>query len=63
MRAATRVNPEQASKVKVWTPTRFSDGEGRGAAGKQPTRAPVAVHRGDWERHARKGTWVTWEAR
>ncbi|RLC55505.1 MAG: hypothetical protein DRI30_07470 [Chloroflexi bacterium] len=44
--AATRVNPEQASKVKSWTPTRLNDGEGRGALGKQPSGAPDAVHRG-----------------
>lgn len=46
MRAITRVNPEQASKVKSWTPTRPNIGEGRCAMGKQPTQAPVVVHRG-----------------
>jgi hypothetical protein len=46
-RAVTRVNPEQASKVKMWTPTRLDNGEGRSAEGKEPTRAPFAVHRGN----------------
>jgi hypothetical protein len=46
MRAITRVNPEQASKVKSWTPTRPNIGEGRCSTGKSPTRAPVVVHRG-----------------
>ena len=46
MRAITRVNPEQASKVKSWTPTRPNIGEGRRARGKRPTNAPVVVHRG-----------------
>jgi hypothetical protein len=45
--AATRVNPEQASKVKLWTPTRLNNGEGRRAPGKQPLIAPGAVHRGN----------------
>jgi hypothetical protein len=44
--AVTHVKPEQASKVKSWTPTRLRDGEGPGGAGKQPTDAPVLVHRG-----------------
>ena len=44
--AATRVNPEQASKVKSWTPTRLNNGEGRRAPGKKPLTAPGAVHRG-----------------
>ena len=44
--AATRVNPEQASKGKLWTPTRLRNGEGRRATGKQPSCAPAAVHRG-----------------
>ena len=46
MRAITRVNPEQASKVQSWTPTRPNIGEGRRATGKVLTSAPVAVHRG-----------------
>ena len=41
------VNPEQASKVKMRTPTRLPFGEGRRAAGEKPTRAPVAVRRGN----------------
>jgi hypothetical protein len=45
--AATRVNPEQASKVKLWTPTRLNNGEGRSAPGKKPLTAPGAVHRGN----------------
>jgi hypothetical protein len=45
--AATRVNPEQASKVKSWTPTRLNHGEGRRAPGKKPLSAPGAVHRGN----------------
>jgi hypothetical protein len=40
------VNPEQASKVKSWTPTRPNIGEGRCAMRKQPTHALVVVHRG-----------------
>jgi hypothetical protein len=44
--AATRVNPEQASKVKSWTPTRLNNGEGRRVPGKKPLIAPGAVHRG-----------------
>ncbi len=41
------VNPEQASKVEMRTPTRLPFGEGRRAAGKKPTRAPAAVRRGN----------------
>ena len=44
--AATRVNPEQASKVKSRTPTRRSYGEGRSVSGKRPSIAPGAVRRG-----------------
>ena len=44
--AVTRVNPEQASKGKLRTPTRLNNGEGRCAEGKQPTDAPSAVRRG-----------------
>ena len=29
LRAVTRVKPEQASKVKLWMPTRLNNGEGR----------------------------------
>jgi hypothetical protein len=42
-RAVTRVNPEQASKVKLLTPTCRLSGEGRCAWGKQLARAPLAV--------------------
>jgi len=44
--AATRVNPEQASKVQSRTPTRLRYGEGRGVSGKRSTRAPLTVLRG-----------------
>jgi hypothetical protein len=40
------VKPEQASKVKSRTPTRLRFGEGPRGTGKQPTDAPVPVHRG-----------------
>ena len=40
------VNPEQASKVMMRTPARLVFGEGRCAAGKEPTHAPAAVRRG-----------------
>ncbi len=46
MRAVTRVNPEQASKVKSRTSTLQSVGEDRRAEGKKPMRAPSAVRRG-----------------
>ncbi len=46
-RAVTRVNPEQASKVKMWMPTRLNNGEGRSEAGKEPTQAPALIHRGN----------------
>jgi hypothetical protein len=54
------VNPEQASKVKLWTPTRLNDGEGRRVPGKKPLTAPGAVHRGNgsgmWGRaHTQRG--------
>ena len=40
MQAVTRVKPEQASKVKSWTPTRLRNGEG--STGREaPTSAPV----------------------
>lgn len=47
LRAAMRMNPKQASKVKMWTPTRLNNGEGRRWSGKQPTEAPDWVHRGN----------------
>ena len=46
MRAATRVNPEQASKVKMRTPTHSALGEGRSATVDQPSRETGAVRRG-----------------
>ena len=44
LQAVTRVKLEQASKVKLWMPTRLLTGEGR-AAGKKPT-GTCPVHRG-----------------
>jgi hypothetical protein len=44
LQAVTRVKLEQASKVKLWMPTRPLFGEGR-AAGKKPT-STWPVHRG-----------------
>jgi len=41
------VNPEQASKVEMRKPTRLPFGEGRRAVGKEPTRAPAAIRRGN----------------
>ena len=46
VQAATRVNAEQASKVKIGAPIRLRYGEGRCASGKRSTRAPLAVLRG-----------------
>ena len=43
IRAVTRVNPEQASKVMMRMPTRLSNGEGRRAKEKQPTRASFVI--------------------
>lgn len=45
-RAVTRVNPEQASKVKMRTPTRLNFGEGRCVESKQSTSALLTVRRG-----------------
>jgi hypothetical protein len=46
-RPQREVNPEQASKVELRTPTRLPFGEGRSAADKKPARASVAVRRGN----------------
>jgi hypothetical protein len=46
LRAATRVNPEQAPKVKLSASTRLSNGEDRRAADKKPSSASAAVDRG-----------------
>ncbi len=54
VRAVTRVNPEQASKVKSRRPTRLGNGEGRRAAGKQPMQAPVALRRGNGDGTCRR---------
>ena len=53
MQAVTRVKLEQASKVKMWTPTRLRNGEGcmdreetrRGSALMEP-RSTEPIHRG-----------------
>ncbi len=54
MQAVTRVNPEQASKVKSWTPTRLNNGEG--STSRQATDARTgSVHRGNGNgMHARR---------
>lgn len=45
MQAVTRVKLEQASKVKMWMPTRLTNGEGR--AGREETDKHLfPVHRG-----------------
>jgi hypothetical protein len=59
--AATRVNLEQASKMKLWTPTRLRFGEGQRVSGKKPTETPDIVHRGSWERHVNTALTATWE--
>jgi len=46
MQAATRVNPEQASKVKSRTPTRLRYGEGRWMRVEEPSDAVRIVRRG-----------------
>ena len=46
-RPQREVNPEQASKVELRTPTRLPFGEGRCAADKKPTQASAAVRRGN----------------
>ncbi len=45
-RAGTRVNSEQASKVKEWTPTRLNNGEGRVVRARESVHAPELVRRG-----------------
>ena len=44
-RAVTQVNPEHASKVEWWTPTRAEDGEGR-TGGEATDASTRPVHRG-----------------
>jgi hypothetical protein len=46
LQAATRVNPEQASKVKLWELTRLRNEEGQRMMGKKPSSAPIISHRG-----------------
>jgi hypothetical protein len=45
LRAVTRVNPEQASKVEMWTPTRPKTGEGS-TDGEATDACTRPVHRG-----------------
>ena len=45
LQAVTRVKLEQASKVKLWMPTRLKIGEGRADQGRN-RQAPVPVRRG-----------------
>jgi len=63
LQAVTRVKLEQASKVKMWMPTRLETGEGR-ADGEETRRgnapgcnqqAPDPVHRGS--EHSMQGRW------
>ena len=44
-RAVTRVKPEQASKVKMWMPTRLKNGEGR-VSGEAIDTSTCSIHRG-----------------
>jgi len=46
VRAVTRVNSEQASKVQLWMPSRLRNGEGLHAATKESAEAVAAIHRG-----------------
>jgi hypothetical protein len=50
------VKPEQASKVKLWMPTRLLTGEGR-ANGEETDKHPFGPL-GYWARHAGKVIWV-----
>jgi hypothetical protein len=52
MQAATRVKPEQVSKVQEWMPTRPDYGEGRSARQKQSTTTGGPP--GYWARHVYK---------
>ncbi len=61
-RAATRVNPEQASKVMMWTPTRHSIGEGR-CVTRHKVDALCYGPPGYWEQHDEKVPFATWEIR
>lgn len=45
--AIMRMNPEQASKVKSWTPIPLHLGEGRRAVGPTPSEKTTAVRRGN----------------
>ena len=52
-RAITRVNPGQASKEKLLTPTRLDNGEGRSASGEATDRGTPRGRRGNGN-----GTWA-----
>jgi hypothetical protein len=52
LQAVTRVKPEQASKVKLWMPTRLLTGEGR--ANGEETDKHLFGPPGYWARHAGK---------
>jgi len=56
LQAVTRVKPEQASKVKLWMPTRQLTGEGR--ADREETDTHLFGPPGYWARHAGKVIWV-----
>ena len=56
LQAVTRVKPEQASKVKLWMPTRLLTGEGR--ANGEETDKHLFGPPGYWARHAGKMIWV-----
>jgi hypothetical protein len=56
LQAVTRVKPEQASKVKLWMPTRLLTGEGR--ANGEETDKHLFGPPGYWAQHARKVIWV-----
>jgi hypothetical protein len=56
LQAVTRVKPEQASKVKLWMPTRLLTGEGR--ANGEETDKHLFGPPGYWARQAGKMIWV-----
>ncbi len=51
--AATRVNPEKASKVLSLVPTLLGEGEGRWTMGEQSTIDSIVTSRGSWGQHVR----------
>ena len=56
LQAVTRVKLKQASKVKLWMPTRLLTGEGR--ADREETDTHLFGPPGYWARHVRKVIWV-----